>query len=160
MIASLRFHAWSSLKYLMPRTSAQEISKTIKPYKILCNSLLKNREFRNPFTGSRAFLWDKDTASISENQFLNSFEQQVFEVEQASFPPFLSLHALVLAKGDNRDCEWTNVSLSLSHTQYIKSWKYYLDAKVLLGTLVTINCQKWAFSEPRFLSHGRLSTRI
>jgi hypothetical protein len=73
----------------------------MKPYKVLCNSLLESKEFRSFFTGSKTLFRDNASALMNEIHLVYFFGFTV--LEQASFPCFLSFRALVFAKGDNLD---------------------------------------------------------
>lgn len=88
----------------MPLTSVHETSNTIKPYKVLCNSLIKSKWRPNVLTGSKALFWDRVTASINENHLLTFSDLIAPGVVQLSFPSFLCLRALVFANGDSLDC--------------------------------------------------------
>lgn len=87
----------------MPRTLVHATSNTIKPYKVLCNSLLKSKWLRSVFTGNKTLFRESVAASINENHLSNFLDLIAAGLEQLSFPSFLSLRALVFAKGDNLD---------------------------------------------------------
>ena len=77
----------------------------------MCNSLLKNSEFLNFFTGGKPLFRDKVATSINKNHLSSFVDLLGLDWEEASFPSFLPLRAFEFAKGDNLD--WVNEKMTL-----------------------------------------------
>lgn len=93
----------------------------MKPYKVLCNSLLKRKESRRFPTGGRALLWANVAASTNENHFLSLSDLLVLDLQQDSFPTFPFVRALLFAKGDSLDCIGKEKEKSTSYTEFSES---------------------------------------
>ena len=90
---------------MIPRTSDHDTSKTINPYKVLCNLLFKANDVLRFLTG--IIVVDIAVASITWNHLSNFLDLLgfIFEVFTLNnrIVSFSSFCLLVFAKGDNLD---------------------------------------------------------